>query len=74
MKTPPLPVAPTHPHKLEQHGHVRIDPYYWLRERDNPEVLEYLEKENNYLSKVLGHTKELQNRLFDEIKGPYQRG
>ncbi|GEM_PF-5081425 len=34
------------PTRLEKHGHVRTDDYYWLRERDNPEVIQYLNEEN----------------------------
>lgn len=63
------PVAAKHPHRLEAHGHVRIDDYYWLRERDNPEVIAYLEAENEWTEAVMAHTKDLQDRLFEEIKG-----
>ena len=69
MKKPNPPVAPVHNHKHEIHGHTRIDPYFWLRERDNPEVQNYLEAENNYLSATMGHTRAFQKQLFDEIKG-----
>ena len=63
------PVAPTKPHRLEMHGDVRIDPYYWLRERENPQVIAYLEAENAWTEQVMAHTAELQDRLFEEIKG-----
>ena len=33
---------------LEMHGDVRIDEYYWLNERENEEVIDYLERENDY--------------------------
>lgn len=65
--TPPL--AKRVPVELEKHGHVRVDPYYWLRERDNPEVIEYLNAENTYTEAIMAHTKDLQNILFEEIKG-----
>jgi len=67
---PPMkpPVAKVIPHKLEKHGHVRIDNYYWLRERDNPEVLKYLEEENRYTEAVMAHTAALQERLFQEFR------
>ena len=77
------PVAPTRPHILETHGDVRIDNYYWLRQRTNPEVLAYLEAENEYLDARLAHTRDQQNALFEEIKGrikqtdvsvPYREG
>ena len=43
------PTAEKKPKELEIHGDVRVDDYYWLRERDNPAVIEYLEAENSYL-------------------------
>jgi oligopeptidase B len=46
-----------------------VDDYYWLSERDNPEVLEYLGAENAYTEAVMAHTTELQETLFQEIKG-----
>ncbi|NIR52385.1 S9 family peptidase, partial [candidate division KSB1 bacterium] len=63
------PTAVVKPKKLEKHGHVRVDNYYWLKERDNPKVIEYLEAENEYTEGVMAHTKELQEKLFEEIKG-----
>ena len=63
------PVAQKRPHRLELRGDVRIDDYYWLRSRDDPEVVGYLEAENEYLDERLGHTRQLQARLFEEIKG-----
>lgn len=54
--------------ELEKHGDVRIDPYYWLRERDTPEVIEYLRAENAYYEERTAHTRELQDSLFDEYK------
>ena len=63
------PRAKVVPKKLEIHGDVRIDNYYWLNERDNPEVIAYLEAENEYTDAVMAHTKDLENLLFEEIKG-----
>src|ERR671925_1855022 len=48
------------PTRLEKHGHVRMDDYYWLRERDNPEVMTYLNAENDYAAKTMAHTDALQ--------------
>jgi len=62
------PVAKVVPKKLEAHGHVRVDNYYWLRERNNPEVLEYLEAENRYTDAMTAHTRALQERLFEEFR------
>ncbi len=63
------PAAERRPHELTAHGHVRVDDYYWLRERDNPEVTAHLEAENDYTRSVMAHTEPLQERLFEEIKG-----
>ncbi len=62
------PVPRKKPHKLEIHGDVRIDDYFWLNERDNPEVLSYLEEENAYTAQAMAHTAELQEKLFQELK------
>src|ERR1044071_1221555 len=61
------------PMRLERHGHVRIDDYYWLRERDNPEVIAYLEAENERAEKETAHTKEFREVLFEEIKGRFKQ-
>lgn len=61
------PKAKKIPHELSIHGHTRIDNYYWLNERENPEVIEYLESENRYAEESLKHTEPLQKQLFDEI-------
>lgn len=55
--------------KLTMHGDTRIDPYYWLNERENPEVIAYLEAENAYTQAVLEPTKKMQADLFAEMKG-----
>lgn len=49
-------------------GKKRTDFYYWLKERENPAVVDYLKAENNYLDTMLGHTKPLQEKLFEEMK------
>ena len=53
---------------LKMHEHERIDEFYWLNERDNPEVIEYLEEENNYRDSYMKDYKGLENELFEEIK------
>jgi len=63
------PVAEVVPHELEAHGDVRIDDYYWLRDRDNPKVIAYLQAENAYMDTVMADTVPLQQTLFEEIKG-----
>ncbi|CAM3979728.1 S9 family peptidase [Flavobacterium cucumis] len=62
------PVAKIVPKTLEKHGDKRIDNYYWLNERENPEVIDYLNKENEYYQKATAHTKPLQDELFLEMK------
>ena len=80
---PDHPVAAKRPVELEQHGHVRIDDYFWLNQRDDPEVLQYLEAENAYADSKLDSTAGLRARLIEEMKGrikedessaPYRHG
>lgn len=49
------------------HGHTRVDNYYWLNERENPEVIDYLKAENAYEQEMMKHTEPLQHQLFEEI-------
>ncbi|MCP4897654.1 MAG: S9 family peptidase [bacterium] len=63
------PRATVKPHTLEIHDHTRVDDYYWLKERENPEVINYLEAENTYTDAVMSHTRALQEELFNEIVG-----
>ncbi|MBT8187758.1 MAG: S9 family peptidase [Croceitalea sp.] len=63
------PKAKKIPEKLEIHGDVRIDDYYWLNNREDPEVIAYLEAENSYYNKKTAHTKAFQEELFKEMKG-----
>lgn len=64
------PRAVEKPHVLKGAlGDERHDPYYWLRERENPEVLAYLEAENDWTDVQMAHTEQLQEELFEEIKG-----
>lgn len=55
--------------ELTAHGHTRIDNFYWLNQREDPEVISYLEAENQYTSQKMKHTEELQEKLFEEMKG-----
>ncbi len=63
------PVARRMPKTFEMHGHTRFDDYFWLRERDNPEVIEYLEAENAHVAASMAGTEAFQERLFGEMKG-----
>jgi oligopeptidase B len=66
METPPQ--ATSRPHTLTAFGHNREDPWYWLRERDDPEVRAYLEAENAYTDRVLAPLDGLRSTIFDEMK------
>jgi len=63
------PVAEKIKKELTIHGHTRVDNYYWLNERENPKVIEYLKAENEYTTTIMKHTEDLQKVLFDEIVG-----
>jgi oligopeptidase B len=63
-----IPVAKKKPKELKIHNDVRIDNYYWLNERENPEVIDYLNAENDYYETLTSHTKKFQEDLFEEMK------
>lgn len=62
------PVANVVPFQHKIHNDIRIDPYYWINERDNPKVLDYLDRENDYYKKMTSHTKPLQKELYEEMR------
>ena len=66
------PTAKTQPKVDTLHGDTRTDPYFWMREKSNPEVIAYLEAENAYTDAVLAPTNELQETLYLEMKGRIQ--
>lgn len=66
------PVAKTIPKTDTTHGDVRVDNYFWLREKSSPDVLSYLEAENAYTDAVTVPTEALQETLYQEIKGRIQ--
>ncbi len=67
--TPEPPLARRLPHLTAVHGRELVDPYHWLRERDDPAVIAYLEAENRYTEAMLAHTEALQERLYREMVG-----
>lgn len=82
-QTPQPPVAKKVPHKTEIHGQTLVDDYFWLRDKQNPDVRAYLEAENTYADAVLSGTKQLQESLYKEMVGhiketdigvPYRQG
>ena len=64
---PEPPMAPARPTSLRHGGDVRVDPWFWLRARNDPEVLAYLEAENAYTDAALAHTDALRDRIYAEI-------
>lgn len=87
MKNQPInpipPVAEKIQHKTKVHGEDLIDNYFWLREKENPKVLKLIENENEYLEKTLADHKELNQKIYQEMKSrmieddisvPYKKG
>ena len=65
---PNAPLAKQIPKNLTIHDDVRVDEFYWLNDRENPEVIDYLNKENDYYDAHTAHTKKFQTSLFEEMK------
>lgn len=68
-----FPTAPKHPKEITQHGNTRVDNYFWMRYREDPEVLQYLHAESDYLEEVMQHTQSLQRGHIFGDEGPHQR-
>ena len=66
------PIAKKQPKTLEIHGDIRIDDYYWLRDRTSEATLDYLKAENDYAESQTAHTKDFQKALYDEMLGRIQ--
>jgi oligopeptidase B len=66
---PTPPTAAQRPFAIWRHGDVRSDPYYWLMDRDDPEVIAHLRAENEFLAQAIAPLKPFENELFEEIKG-----
>lgn len=64
---PEAPRAKKQPEALTIHGDTRIDNYYWLKDRDNEEVIRYLSEENDYKDKMMAHLRPFQDKLYQEI-------
>ena len=64
-----FPIAPRRPQEIIQHGQLRVDNYFWMRYREDPEVLKHLHAEQDYLEEIMQHTTPLQEQLFQEMKG-----
>ncbi len=66
---PSPPMTAKVPHETKIHGLTLVDNYFWLREREDPKVIEYLKAENAYTEALMAHTKDQQKALYDEILG-----
>jgi oligopeptidase B len=67
-ETPRPPHAPRRPHRVEVHGHVVVDEYRWLHEREDPAVRAHLERENAYTEAVAAPMAGLRERLYEELR------
>ena len=71
--TTPSQISIPQPPDVEQknihteHGVERSDPYYWLREKENPDVISYLEQENQYTEEVTQHLEDARTSIYDEM-------
>lgn len=63
---PPMAEKNAYQHRI--HDDIRIDDYFWLKDRENPEVVDYLERENDYYQKMMKNTKSFESDLFEEMK------
>src|SRR6266403_5107024 len=70
---PKPPVARREPVEHTLHGDRRIDHYAWLRHKENPEVISYLEAENAYTDAILKPTEPFQEKLYQEMLGRIQQ-
>ena len=77
------PIAEIILHADTAHGEVRLDPYSWIRDKENPAVIDYLKSENEYGDSIMAASSNLQEKLFQEMKGrikeddsqpPYSKG
>jgi oligopeptidase B len=71
-RTPEPPVAAKRPQRFEKFGDVRVDDYFWLREKGTPAVTEYLKAENAYTEAVLAPHKQFQEQLYQDMLGRIQ--
>ena len=68
MQTPKPPRTPKQGKVLTHHGIARADPWYWLRDKDDPAVMDYLQAENAYTAAVMGSAQDLQKKLYKEMR------
>ena len=68
LKNISTPVAKIIPKTLEKHNEKRVDNYFWLNDRENPDVIDYLNQENTYYDAMTADTKGFQKELYEEMK------
>lgn len=66
---PDIPKAPREAKVLQKHGDRRLDPYFWMNQRDSKNVLDYIQAENSYADSILAKSKSISDQLFKEMKG-----
>ena len=66
------PSAQRRTHVTTVHGDTRVDPFFWLRDREDPATLEYLQAENAWTDAAMAHTGALQETLYQELLGRIQ--
>src|ERR1700745_1844631 len=72
ISAPTPPRAPQHPHIINQQGESRTDPFFWLRDKKDPETIKYLEAENRYADLILRPVQALREKLYREMRGRIQ--
>lgn len=68
LKNIPTPIAKIIPKTLEKHNEKRVDNYFWLNDRENLDVINYLNQENTYYDSMTSDTKGFQKELYEEMK------
>src|ERR1700674_5234134 len=69
MPSPGPPIAKVVLKEITVHGDTRVDPYFWLRDRKDPDTIAYLEAENGFTQAMMKPTEELQSKLYAEMLG-----
>src|ERR1700751_539713 len=72
ISAPTPPQAPQHPHIIDQLGESRTDPFFWLRDKKDPETIKYWEEENRYTDLRLKPVQGLRDKLYHEMRGRIQ--
>ncbi|MFE6924099.1 S9 family peptidase [Nocardia sp. NPDC057663] len=71
-ETVSAPIAKKVPFERVHHGDTFVDEYEWLRDKDDPEVIAYLEAENSFTEAQTDQLQPLRDKIFDEIKARTQ--